>query len=269
MSKNKDIAMFAEIRKKYLQQPLQLPFVVSTVGECFFQAPVYRPQGFFHHHVLMVTEGEGSFRLGEETFRVSAGDGVFCRAGVPHAYQAVGDRFRTLWVTFLGGESVLGYYHIGDSLRFRATPALNSATLSLYHFCTGNSTVLTRSAAGYTWLTDWLNDCFAPSAPVTEQVRRFLEAHFSEQLTLDQIAQAVHMSRYALCHHYKENCGTTVMEQLRKVRIAKAKQLLQFSAASVEEIGQSCGFESPSYFSKLFRQETGLSPREYRTQKIR
>lgn len=258
--------MFVEIRKKYMKQPIPLPFVVCTVGESPFQSAVTRPEGFHHHHVLLVAEGEGLFTLGGQTHSLSAGEGFFCRSEVPHAYRAVGDQFRTLWVTFLGAESVLDYYQIGDGFKFDAAPGLLSATRALHNLCSGSSTVLTRSAAGYTWLIDWLHECFAPSAPIPVQVQRYLETHFAEPLTLDQIAGAVHMNRYALCHHYKESCGTTVMEQLRQIRLAKARQMLRFDTASVETISKNCGFESPSYFSKLFRQETGRSPREYRAQ---
>ena len=256
--------MFVEIRKKHLQPPLLFPFVVATVGKSHNQTPVDRPNGLYCHHVLMVEEGEGIFSVSGETFGLSAGEGVFCRANIPHSYRPAGKVFRTRWVTFLGAESVLDYYQIQDSFRFAANPFLLSSVEHLQNFCEGNSTVLTRSAAGYTWLTDWLHGCFASSAPVTVQVRRYMEAHFSEPLTLDQIAGAVHMSRYALCHHYKEACGTTVMGQLRKIRVEKAKQLLQLSSAPIEEVGKSCGFENPSYFGKIFRQETGYSPKEYR-----
>lgn len=256
--------MFAEIRKKYLQLPLLLPFVVHTVGNGQNQNAVNRPEGSHCHHLLMVAEGEGIFSVGGERFTLSAGEGIFCRSGVPHAYRPCGEIFRTCWVTFLGAESVLDYYGIKDYFYFKADSLLFGSTKNLEQFCMGNSTVLTRSAAGYSWFTDWLHGCFAPSAPITVQVRRYLEVHFAEPLTLDQIAEAVHMSRYALCHHYKEVCGITVMEQLRKIRIEKAKQMLRLSNTSVEEIGKNCGFESASYFGLLFRKETGHTPKEYR-----
>lgn len=259
--------MFAEIRKKYLKQPLLFPFVVGTVGRTEFQRAMERPKGFEYHHVLMVEEGEGRFCVGGETLHLSAGEGVFCRAEVPHSYCAEGKVFRTCWVTFCGGDGVLDYYRIGDYFRFRADPLLLLSVETLENTCMGNSTVLSRSAAGYNWFIEWLHGCFAPSAPIDVQVRRYLEAHFAEALTLDGIAETVHMSRYALCHFYKEACGITVMEQLRSIRIEKAKHLLRLSNMPIDEIGKSCGFESPSYFGKIFRQEAGCSPREYRNKR--
>ena len=260
--------MFAEIRKKYLSQPLPLPFVVTTAGENTSQGAIDRPSGYPHHHLLLVVKGEGHFTIESDSFTLSAGQGVLCRGGVPHSYAAAEGEFHTLWVTFLGAESVLDYYHIGRYFRFDAPAKLYDSSRELYEFCSGSSTVLTRSAAGYQWLVDWLHDIFAPSAPLTVQVRLYLEAHFAEDLTLDQIAAAVHMSRYCLCHYYKSACGITVMEHLKQIRIAKAKQLLRYGTASMEEVGRSCGFENPSYFSKIFRSETGRSPREYRNQHL-
>lgn len=256
--------MFAEIRKKYLEQPSLFPFVVVTVGKNEFQHAMNRPNGYGHHHVLMIEEGEGCFCIDGKTLHLSAGEGVFCRAGVPHSYTATGDVFRTCWVTFGGGEGVLNYYCVGDYFRFRADPLLLLSVEKLEKTCIGNSTILNRSAAGYTWFTEWLHGCFAPTAPISVQVRRYLEAHFDEPLTLDDIAEEMHISRYSLCHYYKEKCKTTVMEQLKSIRIEKAKQQLRLSNASIDEIGKNCGFASPSYFGKIFRQETGYSPREYR-----
>lgn len=258
--------MFAEIRTKYLREPLTLPFVVHTVGEMRFQAAIERPSGLDAHQTLIVTKGEGVFTIGDRSFPLAAGEGVFIRKNVPHSYRSAGKEFSTLWVSFLGAESVLDHYKLNNYFCFDTPPMLPEVTRALWQECCGSSTLLSRSAAGYAWLAQWLHDCFALSAPVAVQVRRYLESHFAEPITLDQVADAVHMSRYALCHYYKESCGTTVMEELRQIRIAKATRLLQFSTASIEEVSSSCGFESPSYFSKLFKLATGYTPREYRLQ---
>lgn len=259
--------MFVEIRKKYTKNPNALPFVVCTAGEIKNQSEVKRPRGFSFNHFLLVIDGEGEFCVGEKSFSLSSGEGIFLRAGVAHSYKATGEKFSTLWITFLGAENVLDYYRISDYFTFEGTPALLASSRLLCNFCMGNSTVLTRSAEGYNWLINWLHSCFAPTAPVTVRVNRFLEANFSHPLTLDEIAAAAGMSRFALCHYYKENCKTTVIAELKKIRIAKAKEMLRHSSDSVEEIAQSCGFESPSYFGKLFKEHMGVSPHKWRAER--
>ena len=256
--------MFVEINQKYLTPEPPLPFVVCTVGQTTHQGAIVRPEGCPYHHVIWVLEGEGLFSYKGTAFTLSAGEGVFCRRGVPHRYHSGDGPFDTAWFTFLGAEAVLDYYHIGNAFRFTASPPMQAACEELRIFCEGNSTMISRSAAGYSWLTAWLEDWFAPSVPAAVRVRRYLEAHFSEPLTLEQIAAQVRMGKYALCRYYKENQGISVMEQLKRIRLAKARQLLRCSTCNIEEIGWMCGYESPSYFGKLFREATGQSPREYR-----
>ena len=54
------------------------------------------------------------------------------------------------------------------------------------------------------------------------------------------------------------------MEELKQIRIAKAKELLRFGSDRIEEVGRQCGYESASYFGKQFREVVGCSPGEYR-----
>ena len=259
--------MFVEIRKKYIKNPTPLPFVVCTAGELKFQNAIDRPHGMKFNHLLLVTEGAGVFSVEKDVFTLSAGEGIFMRPGVAHTYKAADECFSTLWITFLGAEAVLEYYKISDYLRFDASSSLVSSSRALYNFCMGNSTVFTRSAEGYSWLVSWLHALFSPSAPVTVRVNRFLEANFSRPLTLDEIAQAAGMSRFALCHYYKQNSNTTVVSELNRIRIAKAKEMLRHSSDSAETISQNCGFDSPSYFGKLFKEQTGLSPHKWREER--
>ena len=238
--------MFAEIRKEYLNtQGTTLPFVVCTVGESPHQGIVNRPQGFAYHHMLWVQAGAGIFRVGGQRRVLTAGMGFFCRKGVPHSYEREGSLLHTRWVTFLGAEGALDYYAAGDYFFFHTTSALTEATARLDDDCQGGSTPLSRSAAGYQWLTDWLQEKFEPAVSATVRIRQYMEAHFAEPLTLDEIAAQVHMGRYALCRYYQHDQGTTVMKQLKKIRVAKAKQFLRYASLPIEEVGRLCGYCNP------------------------
>jgi len=258
--------MFAEIDKRYLdtEQPCSLAMVVCSIGYSENQGPIHRPEGFYYHHALWVEEGEGVFRVGDESRVLGPGEGLFCRAGVPHAYERADAVFSSRWITFRGGEGALEYYHAPEFFYFAADRDMKTAIRELEQICQGSSTVLSRSAAGYNWLTEWLAQTFQSRSTPDLAVRQYLETHFAEPVTLDQIAAHVGMDRYSLCRYYRDTQNATVMEQLRGIRVAKAKQYLRYAAESIETIGRMCGYDSPSYFGKIFREETGRSPREYR-----
>ncbi len=253
--------MFAEINKDQLDR---LPFVICTLGEQVKQVPVHRPDGFEYHQFIWLASGQGQFICDAKKHTLSAGQGMFFRRQIPHDYEGLADGMHTVWCTFMGADSLLDFYNIADCFLFTVPEFLTPTTAALKAACLDNSNIVTRSAAGYSWLVELLEGLFAPAAPVAVRVLQFLENHYSEPLTLDDIADHTGINRFSLCHCYKREQGITVMEQLKKIRIAKSKQFLRYSVTSVEEIGRLCGFDSPSYFGKRFREETGLSPREYR-----
>ncbi|MBQ8213546.1 MAG: helix-turn-helix domain-containing protein [Clostridia bacterium] len=251
--------MFAEIKR---DTDAVFPFVLTTVGDNDHQDPMLRPEGFNSHHFLWLKTGKGSFRFGEDRFELSAGEGVFIRAGVPHSYE--GKNFATAWCTFLMSDAMLDHLGVGDYMRFRVPADLNREHEQLYRFSVGDSTILSRSTAGYTFVMELFDAILTPTVHLSERVNRLLERRYAEPLTLDLIAEEVGVDRFALCRCYKRERGGTVMEELNRIRIAKAKRFLKYSTASVESVGRMCGFESSSYFGKRFREAVGCTPAEYR-----
>lgn len=262
------IALFVEIRREYLRAdaPCPLPVVVCNIGETLAQGHIDRPEGLKFHHVLWVSKGEGLVALPGQERVLGPGEGFFCRHGVPHRYGRTGDTFATQWLTFLGGESALDYYRAPEAFFFRCPPEMPAATQELERLCQESSTPLSRSAAGFQWLVQWLSAVFEPQPSPVTRVQRYLEANYARALTLEEIGTSVGMDRFTLCRQFHQSTGTTVMEQLRRIRIAKAKQFLRYTTFSMEEIGALCGYGSPSYFGKIFREETGRTPRAYRDQ---
>ena len=93
----------------------------------------------------------------------------------------------------------------------------------------------------------------------------FICGHFHERIDLETIAEAAGLSMSRLSHLFKEQAGTSVQKFLESQRIARAKQLLEFTPRSVKEIAQDVGYDNPFYFSMRFRAATGKSPRGWRT----
>lgn len=263
--------MFAEIRSEYLRtdRPCPLALVVCTLGNSDFQVPINRPEGFNYHQLLWVESGEGTFTSGGQRRMLGPGEGLFCRAGTSHSYEKAGSAFSTRWVTFYGGDGMLDYFGVPDHFYFTADNGLVSSIDELDRICRGSSTIMSRSAAGYSAISNWLAGIFDSEPTPVTIVHQYLESHFGEPITLDNVAAQVNMNRYALCRYYRETQNTTVMEQLRRIRIEKAKQYLRHLSCTIEEVASMCGFESSSYFGKLFREDTGLSPREYRYANMR
>ena len=258
--------MFTEISAniRIFYREYGLPFVVDSIGSYSFQPEVNRPLGFPCHHIIWVTDGEGLFNIGNEIKLIHEKEGIFCRAGVPHSYKTTGGVFSTSWLTFYGIDGILDYYNAGEYFCFDTPDFLVSDAENLRNFCDGNSTVISRSAAGYTLVTDLLNAHFAPTVSISTRVNQYLEAHFSEDISLDELSSAININKFSLCRNYQKSQGISIIEQLKKIRIGKAKRYLSGSSCTIEEIGKMCGYDSPSYFSKTFRDETGMTPREYR-----
>jgi AraC-like DNA-binding protein len=256
--------MFAEINKNAENQ---LPFVSYTAGASVDQKNIYRPAGLNAHEFIWVTSGHGLFTVNGEERRLGAGEGVFIRRDIPHQYEGTG--YTTLWFTFLGCDSMLDFLHIDSHLFFAVPPSLPPSFAELYcALQSADSTLLMRSALGYRFAVELLDELCAPRTDKAYLIRQYLEKHYSEPLTLDIIAAEVGMDRYSLCRFYRESRGRSVMDELRRIRLKKAKRMLRYSDDSVERIGMVCGFDTPSYFIKRFREEVGCTPLAYRKDKL-
>ena len=106
----------------------------------------------------------------------------------------------------------------------------------------------------------------APTADerLLERVMKTVNAHFDEsELSVEQIAQEVGLSRSHLHRKMKELTGQSVSGFVRTLRLHRAAQLLEQGGRSVGEVMTLCGFDSPSTFSTSFKTFFGLSPTDY------
>ncbi|MDO4275019.1 MAG: AraC family transcriptional regulator [Eubacteriales bacterium] len=92
----------------------------------------------------------------------------------------------------------------------------------------------------------------------------YIHTHFSENISIDSIADAANVSRSECFRCFKEILRKTPIEYLCEYRLSRAAQLLAGTDETIFHISYSCGFNSPSYFSKLFKDKCGISPGQFR-----
>ena len=97
-------------------------------------------------------------------------------------------------------------------------------------------------------------------------VRRYIDLHFKESLTLEQLAEEGHMNKFYLSHAFKKEYGLSPINYMISKRIDESKYLLAETDLSMSQIAQLLGFSSLSCFSQVFHRTQGTSPKEYRQQ---
>ena len=102
-------------------------------------------------------------------------------------------------------------------------------------------------------------------APIIRKAKEFIREHHTEDLSLGQVAAAVHTSIFYFCKLFRKVTGTTFTEFVSRTRIEKAKNLLLNPNLRISEIAYEVGFQSLTHFNRVFKNVVGESPTGYRT----
>jgi AraC-like DNA-binding protein len=96
------------------------------------------------------------------------------------------------------------------------------------------------------------------------KVCTYIQNHYSESISLKQVSDLVFMSESNFCKFFKKATSTTFSDYLNDLRINEACHLLLYSEDTVSKIAQDCGFESLSYFNRVFLRKKQMSPTVFR-----
>ncbi len=99
---------------------------------------------------------------------------------------------------------------------------------------------------------------------VIGSVKEFIYKNYMQNISIEDIANAVYLSPSYLCTLFKKETNTTLIAYLTQFRIDKAKELLKKTHIKNVEIANMVGYDSPSYFNMIFKKFTGVTPSEYR-----
>jgi YesN/AraC family two-component response regulator len=96
-----------------------------------------------------------------------------------------------------------------------------------------------------------------------EAIRDYIEAHYMEKITLDDLCFLFGTNKTTICHKFKAMYGDTLVHYINRLRIKKAKRLMREGRMNLSELAPEVGFSSIHYFSKVFKFYENKSPSEY------
>jgi len=99
---------------------------------------------------------------------------------------------------------------------------------------------------------------------VVREILEFIFENYGENISSSQVARRLHINNSYFCRYFKKTFGCTFHNYLSDYRIEKAKIFLKTTDFSISEISQKTGFESFAYFSRIFKDKMGCTPKQYR-----
>lgn len=93
----------------------------------------------------------------------------------------------------------------------------------------------------------------------------YTQKNYSTITSLNDVADALYISKYHICHLFSKHLDLPFNEYLTKERLKNAEEKLINTNQSVTEIAESCGFHTATYFCSVFKKQFGISPLKYRT----
>lgn len=226
--------------------------------------------------LFFVTGGHGTFQIRQDTFPVAINDLVVVNTGVPHTEDSQSSNpmeYLVLGVAGLETFTDVGGYaliHLTDR-REEFLDCLTMLEGELENARPGYETICQALLEILLVRLMRRTDFALASAPVgakanreCDQVRRYIDNHFKENLNLDQLAALVHINKYYLVHAFRKEFNISPISYLITRRIQESRFLLTETDHTLSQIAQILGFSSLSYFSQSFRKMEGMSPMDYR-----
>lgn len=97
----------------------------------------------------------------------------------------------------------------------------------------------------------------------------YIYMHRNERLTVSQIAEELSINRSYLSMLFRKETGSSISDFIRREKVKAAQNMLRFSEYSYGDVAEYFGFASQSHFIKCFKEQTGMTPKEYRSEQMR
>lgn len=227
---------------------------------------------------MIVLKGSGMLNYNGKVTDIHCGECLFLDCCLPHYYlPSENDPWEVIWLAFDGSGSGYYYERFRKKENYVFVPQ-NTETLRMimnkivennlskeenYEIINSKliTDLMTALITDYNVNTTEIQTSFKNKLHAS---RDYIDAHFTEVITLDKLADIFYMSKFYLTREFKKEFGYTVIQYVLNKRISYAKELLRSTAKSVEEISEICGFNDQSYFARQFKKSENMTCLAYR-----
>jgi AraC-like DNA-binding protein len=236
------------------------------------------PHTHNHTELFFIVSGKGQFLIQDQAVPVDVNNLVIINPNIPHAETSLSAQpleYIVLGISGIElatGENSNGQFCVLDHYEsLEITSCLRNLLRETElqkpgyeDICQAYMEILIIRLMRSTALTAQTEPRVIAGNRQCAAIKRYIDLHFKEPLTLEQLSEEAHMSKYYLSHAFKREYGISPINYLISRRIDESKYLLAETDLSISQIAQLLGFSSLSYFSQVFRKAHGTSPAEFR-----
>ncbi len=269
---------------------MELFHLFAGQPQCALSDDVYVSGRHLHKEIEMafVVSGQAEIQVEEHLFHVSAGELLCIRGSVPHEYLPKGQEAEIIKIKFMKEWLLPSFFTSAQKeacqrlynqvFKTRPSDAVRELVLAALHCplpryreycCYGKLVELTALLLA-------LPETIAESLPVSIERLRYMESAIEYmqdnchgKLTLKMLSNHLGLTESYCSKYIKKNAGISFVEYLNAMRVNNARRLLLHTDVNIAEIVEKTGFLSVQTFNRVFRQQTGQSPSEYRKNKKR
>ena len=229
------------------------------------------------HRIYLVTDGSGILNTAYGNFYVKSGDIFFTFAADEYSISAIRE-LRYMYISFLGLRASLLFKKLNITKKDRVIAGCEKVKKVWEEFIgqaeAGNTDLISESALLYAFsvieLKRLMCDAESPYIEKMQLIKKYIEDNYSDvNITAEKISEKFSYSKKYLCELFKKEFGISVSRYITVLRIQKACSLMKESDYTVKQISKYCGFSDSLYFSKVFKKQVGVTPKDFMKQYLR
>jgi len=236
----------------------------------------------FHRHtfceVMYITAGSGVIFIGDDQYRIKAGDIVIYNTGILHEERCLGEELSILFfavdniripgmpegcIVPSGASPVIESGSYDDVLKVFLSVMVDELNQKNIHY-KAISTNIATVICHYILRLYGVEVKNPDHLEICNKFYLYVEQNYKSDINLDTFSDSIYISKYHFIHMFKEATGISPMKYLMLIRLSAARDLLGRTEMPIREIAESIGYKDAQSFSRAFKNNEGVSPTEYR-----